>query len=140
MYFKAVALINSKSITVLSLSGIITALVTPFDRDGAFDRDAWIRLLDMQLAGGVQGVVIAGSTGEAATLTDAEYDEMLCSAVVRGWWACAGVGGYWFVGDCENDFSNQTRGRQWCRLCFGGDPSVHTSQPRWSEGALFGCG
>ncbi|AAF83773.1 dihydrodipicolinate synthase [Xylella fastidiosa 32] len=83
MYFKAVVLINFKSITVLSLSGIITALVTPFDRDGAFDRDAWIRLLDLQLAGGVQGVVIAGSTGEAATLTDAEYDEMLCSAVVR---------------------------------------------------------
>ncbi|HHW4680802.1 MAG TPA: 4-hydroxy-tetrahydrodipicolinate synthase [Xylella taiwanensis] len=67
----------------MSLSGIITALVTPFDQQSALDRDAWIRLLDLQLAGGVQGVVVAGSTGEASALTDAEYDEVLCSAVAR---------------------------------------------------------
>jgi 4-hydroxy-tetrahydrodipicolinate synthase len=67
----------------LSLSGIITALATPFGPDGALDLDAWHRLLDQQLAAGIQGVVVAGSTGEAATLSDDEYDLILRSAVAR---------------------------------------------------------
>lgn len=65
----------------LSLSGIITALATPFAADGALDPDGWQRLLQMQLSGGVQGVVVAGSTGEAAALSDDEYDLILRSAV-----------------------------------------------------------
>lgn len=65
----------------MSLSGIITALATPFQSDGALDPDAWQRLLRFQLAGRVQGVVVAGSTGEAATLSDDEYDSILRSAV-----------------------------------------------------------
>ncbi|MCW4456298.1 4-hydroxy-tetrahydrodipicolinate synthase [Flavobacterium sp. MXW15] len=65
----------------MSLSGIITALATPFQADGALDPEGWQRLLRMQLAGGVQGVVVAGSTGEAATLSDDEYDTLLRSAV-----------------------------------------------------------
>lgn len=62
-------------------TGLITALATPFDRDGALDLDAWRRLLDWQLASGVQGVVVAGSTGEAAMLEDDEYDALLRVAV-----------------------------------------------------------
>ena len=61
--------------------GSLTALATPFDASGALDRDAWQRLLDAQLRGGTQGVVVAGSTGEAAALDDAEYDWLLRSAV-----------------------------------------------------------
>ncbi len=67
----------------MSLSGIITALATPFGPDGALDLDAWQRLLDQQLSGGVQGIVVAGSTGEAATLSDEEYDQILRSAVAH---------------------------------------------------------
>lgn len=67
----------------MSLSGIITALATPFGRDGALDLDAWQRLLDQQLGRGIQGVVVAGSTGEAATLSDEEYDLILRTAVER---------------------------------------------------------
>ena len=67
----------------MSLSGLITALATPFRADGALDPDGWQRLLHLQLEGGVHGVVVAGSTGEAATLTDAEYDLLLASAVER---------------------------------------------------------
>jgi len=67
----------------LSLSGLITALATPFRADGALDPDGWQRRLHLQLEGGVHGVVVAGSTGEAATLTDAEYDLLLASAVER---------------------------------------------------------
>src|SRR5690606_25355077 len=45
------------------------------------DHDAWRRLLEWQLAAGVQGVVVAGSTGEAAMLDDGEYDLLLRTAV-----------------------------------------------------------
>lgn len=72
-----------RAVSILSLSGIITALATPFGPDGALDLDAWHRLLDQQLDAGIQGVVVAGSTGEAATLSDDEYDLVLRAAVAR---------------------------------------------------------
>lgn len=65
----------------MRLSGSITALATPFTAAGEIDTDAWQRLLEAQLQAGTQGVVVAGSTGEAAALYDAEYDLLLRSAV-----------------------------------------------------------
>ena len=65
----------------MRLSGSITALATPFTATGEIDLDAWGRLLRMQLDGGTQGLVVAGSTGEAAALYDAEYDALLRIAV-----------------------------------------------------------
>jgi 4-hydroxy-tetrahydrodipicolinate synthase len=56
----------------LRISGSITALATPFTAAGEVDLDGWRRLLQLQLDGGTQGVVVAGSTGEAASLYDAE--------------------------------------------------------------------
>jgi 4-hydroxy-tetrahydrodipicolinate synthase len=63
------------------ISGSITALATPFTAAGELDLDAWRRLLQLQLDGGTQGVVVAGSTGEAAMLYDVEYDTLLRTAV-----------------------------------------------------------
>jgi 4-hydroxy-tetrahydrodipicolinate synthase len=65
----------------LRLSGSITALATPFDASGEIDFEAWQRLLALQLDAGTQGIVVAGSTGEAAALLDPEYDLLLRSAV-----------------------------------------------------------
>jgi 4-hydroxy-tetrahydrodipicolinate synthase len=65
----------------LRLYGCITALVTPFDESGATDPVAWRRLLDGQLAAGIHGLVVAGSTGEAAMLTAAEFGALIRSAV-----------------------------------------------------------
>jgi 4-hydroxy-tetrahydrodipicolinate synthase len=65
----------------LRLSGSITALATPFNVAGEIDLDAWQHLLALQLDGGTQAVVVAGSTGEAAALLDVEYDTLLRSAV-----------------------------------------------------------
>ena len=65
----------------MRLSGSITALATPFTAAGELDLDAWRRLLHAQREGGTQGVVVAGSTGEAAALFDAEYDTLLRAAV-----------------------------------------------------------
>lgn len=61
----------------MNLSGSICALATPFRSDGMLDRDAFTRLLDRQLDGGTQAVVIAGSTGEAHALIDAERDTLV---------------------------------------------------------------
>ncbi len=56
----------------MHIGGIITAMVTPFDRDGALDEDAAVRLMHHLLENGSDGLVLAGSTGEGATLTDEE--------------------------------------------------------------------
>jgi 4-hydroxy-tetrahydrodipicolinate synthase len=62
----------------LDISGVYTALVTPFCKDGAsVDYQSFGALIDDQLAAGVNGVVACGSTGEAATLSDAEYVEVV---------------------------------------------------------------
>jgi 4-hydroxy-tetrahydrodipicolinate synthase len=61
--------------------GCLTALVTPF-RGGEIDFAALERLVDAQVAGGVQGVVPCGSTGESATLTHDEHIRVV-EAVVR---------------------------------------------------------
>jgi 4-hydroxy-tetrahydrodipicolinate synthase len=56
----------------MSLGGILTAMVTPFDRDGAVDEVAAARLMRHLLENGSDGLVIAGTTGEAPTLSDDE--------------------------------------------------------------------
>jgi len=65
----------------LQLTGCITALATPFRPSGDIDLEAWERLLEQQLAAGVHGVVVAGSTGEAAALEDHEFEALLVRAV-----------------------------------------------------------
>lgn len=65
----------------MRLSGSITALATPFAEDGSLDLHAWAQMLEKQIASGTSAVVVAGSTGEAAALSDDEYDTLLSSAV-----------------------------------------------------------
>ncbi|TBR39005.1 MULTISPECIES: 4-hydroxy-tetrahydrodipicolinate synthase [Dyella] len=67
----------------MEIRGSICALATPFDAQGALDLDAYGRLLDYQLAGGTQAVVVAGSTGEAHMLEHDEYERLLAFAVER---------------------------------------------------------
>ena len=54
------------------LTGSIVALVTPFKKDGAVDFDALERLIEFQVAGGIDGILALGTTGESSTMTDAE--------------------------------------------------------------------
>jgi 4-hydroxy-tetrahydrodipicolinate synthase len=54
------------------LGAVITAMVTPFDAAGRVDEASAVRLMNHLLAHGSDGLVIGGSTGEAATLSDAE--------------------------------------------------------------------
>ena len=62
--------------------GTATALVTPFTRTGV-DFDALDRILDDQLAGGVDAVVVLGTTGEPATMTAEEKASVIEFAVAK---------------------------------------------------------
>jgi 4-hydroxy-tetrahydrodipicolinate synthase len=53
-------------------SGSLVALVTPMQPDGSIDWVAWDRLLDLHLEAGTAGIVVGGTTGESATLTEPE--------------------------------------------------------------------
>ena len=67
----------------VDISGSLCAIATPFDAHGALDLAAFGRMLDRQLAGGTQGIVVAGSTGEAHMLDEREYEQLLAFAVKR---------------------------------------------------------
>lgn len=56
--------------------GVLTALVTPM-KNGNVDWGSFEKNLHRQLAGGVQGVVPCGTTGESATLTPKERAELI---------------------------------------------------------------
>jgi len=56
-----------------ALGTMLTAVITPFEEDGSVDEDAYVRVLRHVCEHGSDGVVVAGSTGEASTLTDQEH-------------------------------------------------------------------
>src|SRR4051794_2476402 len=58
-------------------------MVTPFDADGRVDEEAFVALLHHLLANGSDGVVVAGTTGEGATLDDAEKLRLFQLAVTE---------------------------------------------------------
>ena len=60
--------------------GCATALVTPF-RNGEVDKSAFLRLLRRQIESGIDALVVAGTTGESSTLTDAEKRWLFTAAV-----------------------------------------------------------
>ena len=65
----------------VTLQGTITALVTPFKKDGSVDFDALANLIDFQIDNKVDGIVVCGSTGESATLTVKEKMAIIIKAV-----------------------------------------------------------
>jgi 4-hydroxy-tetrahydrodipicolinate synthase len=62
------------------LTGTYTAIVTPF-RNGKVDTAAFKKLIEMQVRGGVDGIVPVGTTGESPTLDYKEHIEVISSAV-----------------------------------------------------------
>ena len=61
-------------------TGIATAVITPLTKDG-IDYEAFGRLLDWQIAEGVNAMVVCGTTGEASTLSDDEHRDAISFAV-----------------------------------------------------------
>ncbi len=76
------------------LRGIFAPVTTPFGADGDLDERAWRANLTAHLASGVDGVVIAGSTGEAAMLDEVERHRLVewARTVVDDRWLIVGTG------------------------------------------------
>ncbi len=62
-------------------NGSLVALVTPFDRNNRVDYAALKGLIEFHVSEGTNGLVIAGTTGEAATLSKSEHAELIARAV-----------------------------------------------------------
>jgi 4-hydroxy-tetrahydrodipicolinate synthase len=58
----------------------LVALVTPMTADEAVDLPAWQRLIEFHIAQGTAGVVVGGTTGESATLTEVELLQLVREA------------------------------------------------------------
>lgn len=65
------------------LQGTYTALVTPFNKKGEIDFDAFENLIDFQIENGVEGIVVGGSTGENFALTHKEKTALIVKAVEK---------------------------------------------------------
>ena len=63
------------------LSGSITALVTPFNKDGAFDEDSFVKHINWQILSGTNGFVPVGTTGESPTLSHDEHKNVIETCV-----------------------------------------------------------
>jgi 4-hydroxy-tetrahydrodipicolinate synthase len=65
----------------MQLGAILTAMVTPFDAQGRVDEEAAAALMHHLVEHGSDGLVICGTTGEAATMTDEEQLSLIRLAV-----------------------------------------------------------
>lgn len=84
---------DNRSVT---FGGILTAMVTPFDERGRVDEDAFVAMVHHLLDNGSDGLVVAGTTGEGATLSDDEKARIweLAVAEAGGAPVIAGTGTY----------------------------------------------
>ncbi len=65
------------------LGTILTAVVTPFDERGRVNEESFVALMHHLAENGSDGFVVAGTTGEASTLTDEEQLELIALAVAE---------------------------------------------------------
>ncbi len=68
---------------MLSFSGSLVALVTPMTASGSIDFDALDRLVDFHLSSLTDGLVVLGTTGEAATISSHERKQIITQVVSR---------------------------------------------------------
>lgn len=66
-----------------NLRGVLTALVTPMNKDGSIDFGALDALVDQQLEAGIDGLVPCGTTGESVTLNSEERAKVITAVVKK---------------------------------------------------------
>ncbi|EJF94340.1 4-hydroxy-tetrahydrodipicolinate synthase [Bartonella taylorii] len=59
------------------LKGAVTALITPFDDEGAIDEKVFCNFIEWQIAQGINGVSPVGTTGESPTLSHEEHKRVI---------------------------------------------------------------
>lgn len=64
-------------------TGCATAIATPMNADGSVNYEEFGRLIDFQIDNGIDGLVICGTTGESATMTDEEHREVIRYGIER---------------------------------------------------------
>lgn len=64
-------------------TGAAVAIITPFNADGSINYDELGRIIDDQIENGTDAIVICGTTGESATMTDDEHRECIKFAVTH---------------------------------------------------------
>lgn len=84
-------------------SGAATALITPM-RNGSVDYDDFGRLIDAQIACGIDALVVCGTTGEAAALTDEEHKECIRFTVEKTAGRVPVIAG---TGSNDTDYANE---------------------------------
>ncbi len=61
--------------------GTATAIITPFNENGSIDFRTFKKLIEEQISNGIEAIVVCGSTGEGATLSNKEKISLITSAV-----------------------------------------------------------
>lgn len=74
-------------------SGVFTAIVTPFEKNGDIDWAAFEILVERQIEGGVSGIVPCGTTGESPTLSESEQLQVIANTVRLASGRCAVIAG-----------------------------------------------
>ncbi len=77
----------------MKLTGTITALVTPFQKDGSVDYGRLQALVEEQVAGGVEGICSVGTTGESPTLSHDEHHKVIEKTIEFSMGKCKIVAG-----------------------------------------------
>jgi 4-hydroxy-tetrahydrodipicolinate synthase len=117
--------------TIRHIDGVWTAIATPFSQDGAIDWPAFEKLLKVQADGGVQGVVISGTTGESPTLSVQEKISLVRKARAQlpaGIRVMAGSGG-----------NNTAQSIELSKLCVdAGADSLLIVTPPYNKPSLAG--
>ena len=62
---------------MLKIEGVYPALITPFTKDDEVDKECLRRLVEYMVESGVAGIVPCGTTGESATLSHKEHEEVI---------------------------------------------------------------
>lgn len=76
----------------MKYQGLYTAIITPF-KDNSIDTEAFRKLIDAQIAGGVDGIVPVGTTGESPTLSHKEHMEVIRLAIEYAAGRCQVIAG-----------------------------------------------
>ena len=78
--------VTASTAGLAGIKGSLVALVTPMHDDGSLDLEGFDRLLEWHIKAGTDGIVVAGTTGESATLTMQEHCDLVarCVKVVAG--------------------------------------------------------
>jgi 4-hydroxy-tetrahydrodipicolinate synthase len=114
-------------------SGSLVAIVTPMRPDGAVDFGAWERLVEWHVASGTRGIVVGGSTGESATLSEPELFELTkraCAQARKRVQIIAGAG-------TSSTASTVERSRRLCELPIDGLLVVTPAYNRPTQEGLY---